>query len=66
VGDSPDVGARYAGESWRNGRRIAWRLSHRAAPGGCTLRVGHEPTHLAAALGRRSWAALKNKRARVE
>jgi hypothetical protein len=62
VGDSPDVGVRYAGGSWRNSRRIAWRLSHRAAPGGCTLHTGHEPAPLAAAPGRRSWAALKKEK----
>jgi hypothetical protein len=65
VGDSLDVGVRYAGGSWRNSRRIAWRLSHRAAPGGCTLHTGLEPAPLAAAPGRRSWAALKKRKGRA-
>jgi hypothetical protein len=59
VGDSPDVGARYAGESWRNGRRIAWRPSLHAAPRLAAARCAQDASLLAAAPGQEGAGLLQ-------
>jgi hypothetical protein len=61
VGDSPDVGARYAGGSWRNGRRIAWQPSLRVAPRLAAARCAQDASLLAAAPGQEGAGLLQEK-----
>jgi hypothetical protein len=62
VGDSPDVGARYTGGSWRNGRRIAWRPSLRAAPRLAAARCAQDASLLAAAPGQEELGCSKKRK----